>query len=101
MGGEIDRVRASAGDLVHLGDFVQRTGQADLQALGFAEPPVGFGFGDAVEQVVPDLGEPVCNSSDTSDGYKTPSTEPDLCSPCPVPRWYAPAHGPPDRNRLA
>ena len=38
---------AADGDLVHLGEFAARAGQADFQAFGFAEPTVGLGFGDA------------------------------------------------------
>ena len=30
---------------------------ADLQSLGLADPAAGFGFGDAADQVVADLGE--------------------------------------------
>ena len=56
---EIDGGRAAGGDLVHLGEFVAGAGEADLQSLGLAEPPVCFGFGDAVQEVVADLGEPV------------------------------------------
>jgi hypothetical protein len=48
---------AADGDLVHLGEFAAGSGQADLQAFGFAEPTVGFGFGDAGLEVVEDLGE--------------------------------------------
>ena len=54
---QVDRGVAAGGDLVHLGEFVAGTGEADLQALGLAEPPVRFGLGDAVQQVVADLGE--------------------------------------------
>ena len=45
------------GHLVHLGELVAGAGQADFQALGFAEPTVGFGFCDAGLEVVVDLGE--------------------------------------------
>src|SRR5664279_1094822 len=50
---------AAGGDLVHLGQLVAGAGEADLQALGFAEPTVGFGFGDAGQEVVANLGEAV------------------------------------------
>jgi hypothetical protein len=50
---------AAGGDLVHLGQLAAGAGEADLQALGFAEPPVGFGFGDAGHEVVANLGEAV------------------------------------------
>jgi hypothetical protein len=55
---EVDGVGAAGADLVHLGEFGFRAGQADLQSLGLAVPAVGFGFGDAVEQVVVDLLQP-------------------------------------------
>lgn len=48
---------AAGGDLVHLGELVLGAGQADLEALGLAEPAVGFGFGEASGEVVADLGE--------------------------------------------
>src|SRR4029077_2429144 len=54
---ELDRVGAAGGDLVHLGEFGVGAGEADLEALGLAVPAVGFGFGDAGEQVVADLFE--------------------------------------------
>ena len=50
---------AAAGDEpVDLGELGVRCGEADLQALGFAEPAFALGFGDAGDQVVADLGEP-------------------------------------------
>ena len=49
---------AAGADLVHLGEFGVRAGEADLEALGLAVPAVGFGFGDAGEQVVADLFQP-------------------------------------------
>ena len=53
------RVFGAAGaDLVHLGEFGVRAGETDLEALGLAVPVVGFGFGDAGEQVVADLFQP-------------------------------------------
>ena len=54
-----DGSRAAGGDLVHFGELVAGAGEADLQSLGLAEPPMGFGFGDAVHEVVSDLGEPI------------------------------------------
>ena len=54
---ELDGVGAAVGDLVHLGEFGPGAGEADLEAFGFAEPAVGFGFGDAVDEVVADLFE--------------------------------------------
>ena len=33
------------------------SGEADLQALGFADPPFALGFVDAADQVVTDLGQ--------------------------------------------
>lgn len=50
-----DRAVAAGGDLIHLGELGAGTDEADLQALGLAEPAVGFGFGDTGEEVVPDL----------------------------------------------
>ena len=54
----MDGVAAAGGDLVHLGEFGVGAGEADLEALGLAVPVVGFGFGDAGEQVVADLFQP-------------------------------------------
>lgn len=47
--------RATAGPLVELGELAVGGGRADSQALGLAEPAFAFSFGDAGEQVVPDL----------------------------------------------
>jgi hypothetical protein len=55
---ELHRLGAAGADLVHLGEFGVRTGEADLEALSLAVPAVGFGFGDAGEQVVADLFQP-------------------------------------------
>jgi hypothetical protein len=54
---ELDRVSAAGADLVHLGEFGVGAGEADLEAFGLAVPAVGFGFGDAGEEVVADLFE--------------------------------------------
>jgi hypothetical protein len=48
-------VIAAGADLVHLGEFGASAGKADFQSFGFAEPAVGFGFGDAGDEVVADL----------------------------------------------
>ena len=42
---------------VDLGELVFGAGEADLEAFDFAEPAFAFGFGDAGDQVVADLGE--------------------------------------------
>ena len=52
---ELDGLGAVGADLVHLGEFGVGAGEADLQALGLAVPAVGFGFGDAGDEVVADL----------------------------------------------
>jgi hypothetical protein len=54
---ELDRVGAPGGDLLHLGEFGAGAGEADLEPFGFAVPAVGFGFGDAGDEVVTDLFE--------------------------------------------
>ena len=46
-----------AGAPVDLGEFVLGAGEADLESFGFAEPAFAFGFGDAGDQVVADLGD--------------------------------------------
>src|SRR5713226_4669962 len=55
---ELDRVGAAGGDLVDLGEFGVGAGEADLETLGLAVPALGFGFGDAGEEVVADLFQP-------------------------------------------
>jgi hypothetical protein len=42
---------------VDLGEFFLGSGEADLEALDFAEPALAVGFGDAGYQVVADLGD--------------------------------------------
>ena len=54
---EVDGGTAAGGDLVHLGELVPGAGEADFQALSFAEPPGFLGFGDAVGEVAADLGQ--------------------------------------------
>ena len=46
----------AGGDLVHLNKLVAGAGQADFHALGFGEPAVGLGFGDARLEVVKEAG---------------------------------------------
>ena len=55
---ELDGRGAAGADLVHLGEFGVRTGEADLEAFGLAVPAVGFGFGDAGDEVVADVFQP-------------------------------------------
>jgi hypothetical protein len=55
---ELDGVVALGGDLVHLGELGFGAGEADFEAFGFTEPAVGFGFGDAGDEVLADLGQP-------------------------------------------
>ena len=59
---ELDVLGAAGADLVHLREFGVRAGETDLEALGLAVPVVGFGFGDAGEQVVADLFQPGAGS---------------------------------------
>ena len=53
--GEVDGLAAAGGDLAHLGELGLGAGEADLQAFGLAEPALGFGLGDAGDEVVADL----------------------------------------------
>jgi hypothetical protein len=46
-----------AGAAVDLGELVFGAGEADFEAFGFAEPAFVFGFGDAGDEVVADLGD--------------------------------------------
>lgn len=48
-------VGGAAGCLVHLGEFLARCVEADLQALGFAGPAFAFGLADPGDQAVADL----------------------------------------------
>ena len=52
---EADGLAAADSDLVHLGELGLGAGEADLQAFGLAEPALGFGLGDAGDEVVADL----------------------------------------------
>jgi len=54
---EVDGGAAAGGDLVHLGALAPGAGEADFQALGFAEPLGFLGLGDAVSEVPADLGQ--------------------------------------------
>ena len=47
----------AGGEVVELGEFLLRGGQADLESFGFAGPALLLGFGDAVAEVVADAGE--------------------------------------------
>jgi hypothetical protein len=40
-----------------LGDFVVGSGEADLEAFGFAGPAIAFGLGDAGQEVVADVSQ--------------------------------------------
>ena len=44
---ELNGLGAVGADLVHLGEFGVRAGEADLEALALAIPAVGFSLGDA------------------------------------------------------
>jgi hypothetical protein len=46
-----------AGAAADLGELVFGAGEADLEAFGFAEPAFAFGFGDAGDEIVADLGD--------------------------------------------
>ena len=47
------------GAAVDLGQLVLGAGEADFEALGFAEPAFPLGLGDAGGQVAADVGEPL------------------------------------------
>src|ERR1035441_8642713 len=55
-GAEADRAVAP-GATVDLGELVPGAGEADFQALDFAEPAFALGFGDAGQEIVADLGD--------------------------------------------
>src|SRR5499433_3339 len=50
-------VGGAVGAAVNLGQLVFGAGEADFEAFGFAEPAFSFGFGDAGDEVVADLGD--------------------------------------------
>jgi hypothetical protein len=55
---ELNGLGAAGGDLVHLSEFGAGAGEVDFQPFGLAEPAMGFGFGDAGDEVVTDLDQP-------------------------------------------
>ncbi|WP_200841591.1 hypothetical protein [Actinomadura sp. K4S16] len=55
---ELDRFALASQGRLDLGELVLGAGEADHQALDFAEPALLFGFGDAVVQVGADLFQP-------------------------------------------
>ncbi len=63
---------AVAGPAVDLGELVHSAGEADLQALDFAEPAFVLGLGDAGEQVVADLDD-ACALSGIGPVHAAPS----------------------------
>ncbi|HTQ93892.1 MAG TPA: hypothetical protein VMK84_30790, partial [Streptosporangiaceae bacterium] len=65
---------------VEAGEFAFSGFQADLETLDFAEPAVHPCFGDALAQVVDDLGEagPLLNAS----GFRAKRLSADLVSGC-------------------
>jgi integrase len=69
-----------AGPFVEFGELALGGGEADAQALGFAQPALLLGFGDAGGQVVADLGQAgplgwVCAQEGASDAPLTEPTE--------------------------
>ena len=50
---------AAGGEVIELGEFLLRAGEADFESFGFAVPAFAFGFGDAGEQVAADAFQPV------------------------------------------
>ncbi|MGW7261407.1 hypothetical protein [Streptomyces sp. NPDC054834] len=44
---------------IELGEFVLGSGEADFKSFQLAEPAFAFGFGDAVDEVVPNLHQSV------------------------------------------
>src|SRR5215469_14670267 len=57
-GGGHAEVGGAVGAAVDLGELVFGAGEADFEAFGFAGPAFTFGFGDAGDEVVADLGDP-------------------------------------------
>lgn len=53
----MDGLCAAGEDLAHFSVFLVGPGEADFEALGFAEPAVGFGFCDAGDEVAAGLDE--------------------------------------------
>ncbi len=56
-GGGHAEVGGAVGAAVDLGELVLGAGEADFEAFGFAGPAFAFGFSDAGDEVVADLGE--------------------------------------------
>jgi len=89
---EADRAVAS-GAAVDLGELVLGAGEADFQALDFAEPAFALGFGDAGDEVAADLGDagplgglrPVHAASQTALTEMILVTYPDGCGLWEVP----------------
>jgi hypothetical protein len=48
----------AGGEVVELGEFLFRGGQADLESFGFAVPALAFSLGDAGQQVAADVFQP-------------------------------------------
>ena len=51
--------RRSGGEFIELNEFVACGGEADLQAVDFAEPVLALGFVDASFEVAADVDQPV------------------------------------------
>lgn len=51
--------RGAVHTAIDLGELVFGAGKADVESFDVAEPAFAFGFGDAGDQVVADLDEPV------------------------------------------
>ena len=59
-GGDAQRDSASlVGDLIELLEFVSGAVEADLETFDFTEPSLVAGFGDAADEVVTYLDEPI------------------------------------------
>src|SRR5215469_11906131 len=48
----------AGGEVVELGEFLLRGGQADLESFGFAVPALAFSLGDAGQQVAANVFQP-------------------------------------------